>query len=87
MGRLMLSLKPGAELIERGEQAGLALRGRTRMARDAGQTALLRALCSGGLPLDGVAAVLCPAGSAATEADSALALAAFILDFEFFLES
>jgi hypothetical protein len=57
------------------------------MARDAGQTALLRALCSGGLPLDGVAAVLCPAGSAATEADSALALAAFILDFENFLES
>lgn len=88
MESMMLKLKPGVALMERDGTVGLSLAGCTRFAKDEWQAALLRLLAAHEKSLDELQMILherdvTPPGEAA----EALELAAFILDFEDFLES
>jgi len=86
MDNTMLTLKPGAVPAERGGQSGLLLGGRFRGAQGAPQAALLKALAGGGQTLARLNELLLAQGLPGGETGAALELAAFILNFEDYLE-
>lgn len=87
MENILFKLKPGVTLAEQNGMPGLSLAGRVRLAKDARQTALIQALTLHEQPLEALQKILRTwDGSSGTEADTALALAAFILDFEDYIE-
>ncbi|KAF5044761.1 hypothetical protein DSECCO2_488330 [anaerobic digester metagenome] len=88
MDQIMLTLKPGVTLAERGGQIGLALQERVRFAKDARQAKILRALVLQSQSLESLMALL-HTGNDPPENDPgiSLAMAEFILDFDEYLES
>lgn len=86
--RLFLCLKPGAEPTEENGAMGLRLGDRLRFARSAGQAAALRALAQGPQTLAAVSALLrVRDGPLSEEAETALQTAAFILEFDDYLDA
>ena len=81
----MLGLKPGAEHIRRGALMGLRLDGHDRLTGDPLQKEILNLLCCGAQTICSVSEHI-SAGKAMDEAQTSLTLAAFILDFEEYLE-
>lgn len=79
----VLALKPGVVFAEKDGQVWLTLNSLTRIAKDAEQCRLLQALRFGGQSPDALAGLL----RQQDEGAAALTLAAFILDFEDYLES
>jgi hypothetical protein len=87
MEKAMLVLRQDVTPTVRDGVPGLTRGGRTRLARDDTQAALLQALAGGGQSLEHLVRTLTASGaSPLDQADAALALAAFILDFEEYLE-
>lgn len=88
MDQIMLTLKPGVTLAERGGQIGLLLQGRVRFAKDARQAEILRALVQRPQSLENLM-VLLHARDGPPERDHriSLAIAEFILNFGEYLES
>ncbi len=88
MDQIMLTLKPGVTLAERGGQIGLVLQERIRFAKDARQAEILRALVERAQTIESLMAHL-HTGDDPPENDHRifLTIAEFILDFGEFLES
>ncbi len=88
MENIMFKLKPGVTPVEQNGVPGLFFAGSMRFAKDAQQTALIHALTAHEQTLEALQKILHTRdGSSAVDADAALALAAFILDFEDYIES
>lgn len=74
--------------MEQNGVPGLSLDGRVRLAKDARQAALIQALAAHEQPLEALQKILHERdGPSPDENDAALELAAFILDFEEYIES
>lgn len=83
MEHTVLNFQPGVQLVVASGQTGVWLNGVTKMAGSSGQEKILRALSAGRQSLEALQHLL----DEQDEAASALTLAAFILDFEKYLES
>jgi len=80
-------LKPGAEIYHDSGGYGLRLGENSRRAKDAAQSAVLRALSDGRRSLDELLAAVAGAMPEGTlPCMASLALADFVLDFENYLE-
>lgn len=87
MENMILKLKIGVTPMDKNGVPGLSLAGCTRFAKDARQAALIQALAVHEQPLEALKKLLQTRdGSPTTDADAALVLAAFILDFEEYIE-
>jgi hypothetical protein len=88
MENIILKLKYGVTLIEQNSVTGLSLAGHIRLAKDAQQAALIQALGAHEQPLDALQKLVCAHNATLMiDADTALTLAAFILDFEYYIKS
>ena len=88
MENTIFRLKPCVTLTEQDGRVGVSLAGSTRFAKNAWQASILRTLIEQAQSLEGLAAILhLGNGSPLDEAAEALELAAFILDFDYYLES
>jgi len=88
MENIVLSLKAGTSAVLQNGMAALCLGGRTQPARDPLQAALIRTLSDGPRTVEALTTfVHARGGPQCTEADAALTLAGFILDFKEYLES
>jgi hypothetical protein len=83
MEQTILTLKPDVVFAERDGAVWLTRRSLTRVAKDLEQARMLRALHAGSQTPESLALLL----QSRDEAAAALTLAAFILDFEEYLES
>lgn len=87
MKRPLFKLKPGVLPVEQNGMPGLSLAGHIRFAKDKQQAALIRALAARAQPLQAMQTILsAPNSTSSDEAAAALTLAAFILDFEEYIE-
>lgn len=87
MKKTMFKLKPGVTPVEQNGVPGLFFAGSVRLAKDARQTALIQALTAHEQTLEALQKILHTRdGSSTADADAALVLAAFILDFEDYIE-
>ncbi|MET0017035.1 hypothetical protein [Oscillibacter sp.] len=88
MDQIILTLKPGVTLAERGGQIGLVLQGRICFTKDAQQAEILRALVLQSQSLETLMALL-HRGNTPLENDHriSLAMAEFILEFGEYLET
>ncbi len=88
MEETMLTLKPGATLIELNGQIGILLNDRAKYTKDDRQSALLSALVLKNRPLESLKELIQAQVSGADgENEISLAIAEFILDFGEYLES
>lgn len=88
MENTIFRLKPGVKLTEQDGRVGVSLAGNTLFAKDACQAIILRKLIGQEQSLESLTAILhTRKGSPLDEATAALGLAAFILDFDYYLES
>jgi hypothetical protein len=88
MENIILKLKSGVTLIEQNGVTGLSLAGHVRLAKDAQQADLIQALGAHEQTLEELQKPLRTLNATpAVDADMALALAAFILDFEYYIKS
>ena len=88
MDQIMLTLKPGVTLTERGGQIGLMLQGRICFAKDAQQAEILRALLERPQTVESLMALLhARDGPPENDHRISLAMAGFILEFGEYLET
>lgn len=88
MENIIIELKPGVTPMEQSGVPGLSLAGRIRLAKNAQQAALIHALAAREQPLEELHTILHERnGPTPDENAEALELAAFILDFEEYIES
>lgn len=88
MENIILKLKSGVTSMEQNGVPGLSLAGRVRLAKDARQAALIQAVAAHEQPLEALQQILHARDDPPTaDANAALELAAFILDFEEYIES
>lgn len=88
MKNTILRLKHGVTLAEQDGRLGLSLAGHTKFAKNPWQAIILRTLTEQAQPLESLTSTSPTRnGSKPDEAMAALEMAAFILDFDYYIKS